>query len=43
MNATEELVKKETIEEQLEKTIQSLLRQGYSMEEIQKSLKEILK
>jgi GntR family transcriptional regulator len=42
-NATKEMVKKETIEEQLERTIQSLLRQGYNREEIQNSLKEILK
>jgi len=41
--ATDEFFKKETIEEQLDKTIQSLLRQGYSREAIQNSVKEILK
>jgi len=41
--ATDDLIRKETIEEQLDKTIQSLLRQGYSREAIQNSVKEILK
>jgi len=36
-------IRKETIEEQLDKTIQSLLRQGFSKEDIQRSIESILK
>lgn len=40
---SEEAIRKETIEEQLEKTIQSLVRRGYSKEEIQRTIESILK
>jgi len=39
---SEELLRKETIEEQLEKTIQSLMRQGYNKEDIQRAIQSIL-
>jgi len=38
---SEELLRKETIEEQLEKTIQSLMRQGYNKEDIQRAIQSI--
>ena len=41
--ATEKVVRKESIEEQLERTIQALLRQGYSKEDIQNTIELILK
>lgn len=37
-----EVLRKETIEEQLEKTIQSLMRQGYNKEDIQRAIQSIL-
>jgi GntR family transcriptional regulator len=41
--ATAKVTRKESIEEQLERTIQTLLRQGYSKEDIQSTIKIILK
>ena len=40
---TEKVVRKESIEEQFERTIQALLRQGYSKDDIQSVIKSILK
>ena len=40
---SEEAIRKETIEEQLGKTIQSLIRKGYSREDIQRTIESILK
>jgi GntR family transcriptional regulator len=39
----EEVVRKMTIEEQLQRTVQSLLRQGYTKDEIDSTLKSISK
>ena len=41
--ATEKVVRKESIEEQLERIIQALLRQGYSKQDIQSTIESILK